>query len=425
MLVPILLFIPVAANAQAWLPDRDRREGPGFKIGDSLLLHPGAVVEGGYDTNPLRVDKSSVGAGRLRLSSYVDIATRDDRLRESDETESEPSRKFNLRGGLAGYYDFFFAPEGVDGAGDQNDFGINLYTKFILFPMRPYNLLLNLGYERTMQPYESAEEWHGRHTIAPEIGFTARPNRGTLTFNLTYAANFLVYEESMVGNVNNKVGQDVRFKTFWKMLPKTAIITLARFSPVEYLGKHTGNVASKPVRASVGARGLISQRFGMSLFIGYGASFYERGDDFEGVIASGEVMYYVTPTANVRLGGQRDFVDSFYANFYTKSGGYLKYEQMFLGALLLSAKSDVNHRKYATMSSYPPGAFSALPQDRRSDVVISASLLGEYRIASWVSVMLSLEYEGNISDFTYNTPNGRDPVKYQKFEIMGGCRVHY
>ena len=77
----VLVFLPTVASAQVWLPERASREGPGIKLGDSLLLHPGLGVEGGYDTNALRRNNDEAGSGRLRVTPYLDIATRDDKRR--------------------------------------------------------------------------------------------------------------------------------------------------------------------------------------------------------------------------------------------------------------------------------------------------------------------------------------------------------
>ena len=43
-----------------------------------------------------------------------------------------------------------------------------------------------------------------------------------------------------------------------------------------------------PVRSLFGIQGLLTAHFGLSLFVGYGASFYEDGDDFDHVIALDE-----------------------------------------------------------------------------------------------------------------------------------------
>lgn len=415
----LAISLPLCAGAQAWLPDRETREGPGIRVGDSLLFHPGAVVEGGWDTNPLRVGENQDGAGRLRLSSYLDLATRKTDRRTEDEGVADVSPpKIDFRFGLAGYYDFYFSK--AQATKDQNDFGIDTHVDFTLLPNGPYSLLLNAIYVRSIEPYESAEEMHARDVLKPGIGFQARPGGGTLMLGLRYDADLLLYEDSHIAASRNKVTHNVTADVSWKMLPKTALISMVKFSPIFYWGEDNFNNNSMPLRALSGIRGLFTNKFGLSLFVGYGASFYEQGDDFDGVIANGEIMFFITPFANIRVGGQRDFVDSFYANFYVKNGGYLKYEQVFARVFMLSLKADAFYRDYSTLAG---NYHDEVPTDtHRKEVWLGATLMLEYRATTWLSVIASAIYKGNASDFTYSTGTR---VDFHEFEGLLGLRAHY
>ena len=418
----IYLFIiglPMSAGAQTWLTDRENIEAQGIRVGDSLIFHPGAVIEGGYNTNPIRHAENPDGAGRLRLGSYLDLATRKEERRVEDEgVQDATPPKIDFRFGLAGYYDFYFSK--VAAIRNQDDFGIDTHVNFALFPSGPYTLLLRGIYLRTLEPYESSEEMHARDMIKPGIGFKATPGGGTLMLSLFYDADILLYEDSVIGASRNKVAHEVAFDIQWKMLPKTAIVSKVLFSPILYLGSDDLNNNSLPVRGLIGIRGLMTNRFGMSLFVGYGASFYSQGDDFDGVIANGELMFFITPTAQIRIGGQRDFVDSFYANFYVKNGGYLKYEQMFANVFLLSLKVEAFYRDYSTLSGSYRG--EAITDTSRTETWLGTTLSLEYRTTAWLSIIASAIYKGNISDFTYSTGY---KVSFHEFDGLIGLRVHY
>lgn len=419
-------MMPLFASSQTWIEGREDREGTGVKVGESLIFHPGVALEGGYDTNPLRYDDDPKGAGKLRLTGYVDLATRKKERRVEDESvQGATPPKIDFRFGLAGFYDFFISKEkAID---DQDDFGIDTHLNFVLFPQGDYSFLSKLLYVRTLQPYESSEEWHARHTVNPQVGFRARPGGGTLSLTFGYSADFLFYEDDTVADYSNKVANELRFDTAWKLLPKTAFVTSIRFSPVRYLGSNTENNGSRPVRSQIGIRGLLTERFGLTIMVGYGVSFYSKGDDFDGLIANGEIMFFPTPFSNIRLGGQRDFQDSFYANFYIKSGGYLKYEQMFGQVFLASLTGNLYHRDYSTLSVYPINSDRSANQGERADLWVGAKLLLEFRATNWLSVMASVSYDANFSGFAYNLPSPQpdDPVKFQKVEALAGVRVHY
>ena len=419
LVMTILFMLPLCANAQAWLPDRETREGPGIRVGDALIFHPGVVAEGGWDTNPIRESESPEGAGRLRLGAYLDLATRNrERRAEDEEVSLATPPKLSFRFGLAGFYDFFFSK--VPAIKNQRDFGIDTHLNFILFPAGPYSLMLNAAYNRKIEPYESGAEMHARDSLRPGIGVQIRPGGGTLMLSLKYDASVVLFEDPLVAAARDKVTHNAKAEISWKVLPKTAAVSIVRFSPTHYWRNGTYNNDSMPIRALCGLRGLLTNRFGISLFVGYGASFYSQGDDFEGVIADGELIFFVTPTVNVRVGGQRDFVDSFYANYYVKSGGYAKYSHMFARVFQLSFKAEAFYRQYSTFS----GAYMGFNQldDHRTETWLAMTLSLEYRATDWMSVLGSAVYKGNISDFSYSTGTS---VAFQEFEGLLGLRFHY
>ena len=292
---------------------------------------------------------------------------------------------------------------------------------------------------RSLTEYESSEEHWAWHLIRPGIGILLWPGGGNLSFELGYRLLLRFFEEDFVADRNNKMSHDIRFINSWKIAPKTALIFKGNFSPIVYFGDDTFNNDSMPVRGLVGIQGLFTPRFGLSLFAGYGASFYEAGEQFSHVIATGQLMFFVAPTANIKLGGQRDFVDSFYSNFFIKNGGYIKYEQMFGGIVLATLKGDIFHRDYSTMAGSVSVNGGTPSSSDRSDIWAGGTLLIEWRAFDWLSFHVSGRYQGNISDFAYQfepTDNDNDPttpdvsrpdleVRFHRFQVFGGVRGHY
>ncbi len=88
--VALLILSSTSVEAQGWMSDRSRREGPGFRIGN-LELHPGLGIEGGYDTNVFYEDQDPQSSFLLRLTAHVDVATLGPQRRAEGETrEGEP-----------------------------------------------------------------------------------------------------------------------------------------------------------------------------------------------------------------------------------------------------------------------------------------------------------------------------------------------
>ncbi|MBW2277260.1 MAG: hypothetical protein JRF63_07190, partial [Deltaproteobacteria bacterium] len=154
------------------------------------------------------------------------------------------------------------------------------------------------------------------------------------------------------------------------------------------------------------------------------------GPNFDSVLAQGELMFFITPFSNIRLGGERDFVDSFYANYFVKNGGYLSFQQMIGGIVLITLRGEVYYRDYATFSG--PTAGGAVPTySERNDIWTSASLLVEWRAIEWLSFFASGEYMADITEFGYQMTNEdtgeviETGAGFHKFVVFGGARVHY
>ncbi|MFK7990753.1 MAG: hypothetical protein AB8I08_32330, partial [Sandaracinaceae bacterium] len=88
-----MLATPNTADAQGWMSDRSRREGPGFRLGD-FELHPGVGVEVGYDSNLYFSDDDAAlsrDSGILRATAQVDIATRGQQRQQEGESGGDSS----------------------------------------------------------------------------------------------------------------------------------------------------------------------------------------------------------------------------------------------------------------------------------------------------------------------------------------------
>jgi hypothetical protein len=428
-----LMTLSSSAFSQEWIESRRTGEGLGINVGHNVVLHLGLGVEGGYNSNVFRrsedlPNEDVQGAGRLRVSPYFDVATRSREERVEDKGVDDPTPpKIEFRLGLGTWFDAFFSDDAR--TREQSYFGIDLHFNFIAFPMSPFSILLDATYVRTLEPYESAFDQWASHRVYPGFGLRIRPGRGTLSFEIGYRADLKLFEDDFMAERNDKLTNEVRLITTWNFLPRTALVQKTLFSPIVYLGDVNQNDATQinadslPVRAVLGIQGLLSDKYGLLLFVGYGGSFYETGDDFDGVIANLEFKFFITSASNLRIGGSRDFVDSYYANFFVKNGGYLTFEQMFANIVLLSLRGDAFYRVYSTSDM---GADDNLDAgETRSEVWIGATLFVEARVTNWLSFSVSGTYQGNVTDFAYVVAPDEFPVDFNRFEIMGGARVYY
>ncbi|MBN2803154.1 MAG: hypothetical protein JXR91_08670 [Deltaproteobacteria bacterium] len=426
--------------AQVWLADRDNKQGPGFKLGDSLVLHVGLGLEGGFDSNAM-YSSDEVKAGRLRITPYIDLATRSKQRMEAKDGAvklTPPKGTFSL--GVATYYDRYFTKDKdkVDNLNSKfNPFGIDTHLNFTILPQRKFTIIGGVTYVKTLEPYESSADSQNRHELSPALGFIVSPGGGNLQIESKYRYHLLYFSDEKVGDNSNRMDHDISVNTSWKFLPKTALISNVLFSPHLYYGSNSTNVDSLPLKSYLGIQTLILNKFGIKFLAGYGASFYKAGPNFDSFIGDLALMFYMTPFSKISLGVKRDFVDSFYGNYYERDGGYLSYDQLFAGRLLLTLKSEVYARIYSEYHGEGLGDTDTtvtINKNNRKDVWITGSLLLEYRASDWLSFHMSGRLWADVTDFS-TTYSWNDALgiaqtnvydtQFVKFEALAGVRFHY
>jgi hypothetical protein len=436
-----LTVVASTAGAQEWLADRQSTEGKGIRVSDSLVLHLGLGLEAGYDTNALYEATNTDQAVRLRITPYLDLGTptRSAQQQGTPQGPATAAPKAQFKLGVATYYDHHF-PVGNDAAAvnqlnGANALGVDTKLQLVVFPEGKFSFLTDLSYLRTQQAYETADDaGRARHDIGPGIGVRFRPGGGTLSIETGYRLRLMLFEDADIGDQANRHGHDVRVNTSWKLFPKTALVSRINFTPTFYMGSSSAKSDSYPVRSLFGLQGLIANRFGLLLLAGYGVSNYVYGPNFSSVIAQLELMFFATPVSTIRLGGERDFVDSFYANYYVKNGGYVSYSQLFGGVFLATIKGDFSARQYATYTLPISGGTAEASTPSRLDYWIGATLTLEYRTTAWLSIIASARYSGDITDFGYNylddpaTPENEAQFvqsSFHKFEGFLGVKGYY
>ncbi|MBN2342847.1 MAG: hypothetical protein JXR45_15220 [Deltaproteobacteria bacterium] len=435
------------------MKDRDTREGPGFKLGESLVLHVGLGLEGGYDSNATYTH-DPITAGRLRITPYLDISTRTQkRIEPKPGAVPHAPPKAIFRFGFSSFYDRYFSKSNaIDGFNSKfNPFGFDTHLNFTLLPERKVSVLGGINYIKTLEPLENNQDALDKHNLVPMVGLRFLPGGGTLTIEPKYRLNLLYFSSESVGQDSNRYIHEVSLNTNWKIFPMTALISNVIFAPTIYYGNYSYNVDSYPLRSWFGFQGLLFDKVGFRALAGYGAGFYEWGPSFEGFIGDGAVMFFFNQFAKATIGIKRDFGDSFYANYYIMTGGYLSYEHMFAGRFLLTLSSSIYKRKYAEDLGYfqnlneynQPTVTVEANTTQREDIWVTGSILGELRATDWLSFHLSVKLWRDISDFAYtstyvlendpNTPEdetGQEEVvitltDFSKVEFFGGVRIHY
>lgn len=437
-----LLIAPGLAGAQQWVDNRSYTEGIGIKLGSSMVFHPGLGVEGGYDSNVFSQENGATGAARLRIVPTLALATLPpQRLEDTEGGLSGKKPKVEFRFGFAGIYEDWFGKDTL--LEKRRDFGIQTDFNLIIFPYGKFRLKLYDEFTRTIRPPNEGlpENYTLDHNTAG-IGFSVVPG-SALEVGLDYRYTLNFYELKWLRTAGNYHKHDITTTFKWKFLPKTAFVFKGTVSPYQRWGNwlETGTRRiplsdSVNLGATVGLVGLFTPRFGVAANIGYGAAFFGKGDDFDSVIASAELRFFVTPMSAIRAGFIRDIQPSYFTNYYERNDWYVAYEQLIAGRVLLSAKFRLGYWRYATMyqddgsgTLTVSDAFLNLDKNRRVDwPVMKGILFAEYRITDWIAINATFEYTGNFTDVELDSTvaaGGSIPETYNKFEVFGGVRAMY
>ena len=429
-LIAAVLLISNTALAQFVAPIR-YNEGPGIKLTDSLVFHPGLEVEGRYDTNARYGDSSNpfvpvIGAPYLRLVGHLHLATLSpQRLADGDNKISLPNVAFRLKSAVA--YREYFKKEVEHLRAVEVDAGMELR----LFPYSTVTVSIFDDYTRTVP------EWSGinvsRNTNRGGLKLRIKPGGGRLEFKVGYTFSFDLIDESARFAFTNKIGHEMRLTAKWRLLPKTAVFLEATETIITYLDPTGGTEAIKdlktsnliansdsyPLRIYMGFSGLITPRFSVMLKAGYANAFYDINDSYNMMVGQGEFTFFISPLAKIKGGFEHSFADSFLSNYFVDERAYLGYDHFIINRILLHLSMEYRFRQH---EGFPP---TTSTQDLNYHIV-KADIGFDYKIFEWfyVGIGYNLELRKQTTAALQQT-NGKYYNDFNKHQIFGKIGLSY
>ncbi len=393
--------------------------GPNGVGSGNVAFHPGVSLEGGFDSNVFFDDAQE----RVTTSPVLGVVPK-----LSLKTRRPTSVDLTLDASVL-YLQYLSEDQKVL---DQSGFDLKLDGKAIFNPNGAIALKISDNFTRTNEaPNGVGFDSYNRVFNRLSGGVLIQPGGKVLTAEVGGA--FSIFSHTYLPDLDRQMlslGADVK----WRFLPKTAVIAQLGWDFISYDTKQrtipfhddesipsflepfvndTGiqNIDSKPLRLQAGLAGLVGPRFSVVLLGGYGAGFYEEGEDFSGFIGRAEVAYEIGPTSRFRLGYMRDFADSSFANFFTFHKVYARHKQQLFGRLDLSLEGAFQLQEYALN----PGPVldqvsvdgvlgaNAFSTDRRVDPVVLAKGELTFFITQIFNVGVRYQLDVNASDFVMIT----------------------
>lgn len=425
LILSTFLLIPAeSAFAQAWLKDRDTKEGTGVRVGD-LELHPGIALMGGYDSNPYYrddLDKSGITASDDdgvvssavgQVTPHLDISTISRKRRaDSDDTVVPPFIDF--RGGLsASAYYFSFTNELVD------RFEANVDLRETFNPERPFSVHLSEEYSRRWIPVlgSGAVQNHVAGGIKPEF----QTPGGLLRGSLGYKFNYDWFDDARNNNLLHNISQLMS----WEFLPKTALFEELTFQAMNFttnrIDLNTDKNDSYRLTGRAGINGAMTKTIAITVSAGLTNGFIESSDDTKDLVAQVQLRWRPTDTFTLTLSGRRTGENALQGNSLTRTGAGLEAGLIVGGAFSLGAEARVESLSFGndrtqlglkdgsttmlgtgdldpSQSAIQVDAFSL---DPRTDLRVNLNLNAEYRFASWLAVTAEFNYYLNDTNYVF------------------------
>ncbi len=447
------------------MKDRRFQEGAGIRAGD-LELHPGIGGEIGYDSNwflrsqkdgPNVVNAAPQAPVRegavLRITPSFSVSTLGIQRTEQEGVPGTP-RVLQFRGTVSATYREFF---GAQELRDQRNVSGNAGLRADINAGRPVAFAIFAGYQRLVQPavVSNPNLAFNRSDLSGGAEITVMPGGGTLDLRGGYQLLAALYEESN-GVPYTHLVHTISERNRWRFRPRTALFhdTSLQFVTYPNAERATNYLNdSTPVRTRVGLTGLLTQRFGTTLAVGYGASFFRNpqaisSPQYDSVNAQAEGTFYLSQSggsaepgqstlllSTLSLGYLRDFQNSLLGNFYTYNKGYARIEYWFGGKTVLNLEGYVEDQEYPTPFVNfggvvrPANGPNGAPLGDFTNIRAGGSFFGEYRVSDSVGINTTIGYDQTFSD-TQLEAGGTDaagqPLVYdlnwRRFQAFLGAR---
>jgi hypothetical protein len=255
---------------------------------------------------------------------------------------------------------------------------------------------------------------------------------------------------------------EVSVRNRWRFRPRTALFSETTLRWVSYpnAGRALNYLNdSTPLRTRFGITGLVTDRFGMLVAAGYGATFFQKPElnsssQYDSINAQAEGTFYLSQAggadepgkatlllSTISFGYVRDFQNSLLANFYTSNKGYAKVVYMFGNKVLLSLDGYVEALSFpqpflnAGGTPAPVTGANGQPTGDFTNYRVGGVLFLEYKVLPALGLNATFDYAQMISDVALNEggtvagPGGAQPQLYdlswRRIQAFAGVRYFF
>jgi hypothetical protein len=407
-------------------------EGPGFKLTDNLVLHPGAGVMSSYDTNVFynATSEHPVGAPFIAALFHFDLATLPpQRLEGQPGGGADQVVDFRLK--FAGAYRNYISDNPNITSQNNVDLDGSLYATFN--PRGRYTFRVSDDYVRGVTPrnMEGTGSFIRDYNRAGAL-FGAAPGGGMLSFSLGYSFTYDHYENgwSFASLNPDLVAHEFALNATWRFLPKTVASLIASQGlynrDLVLSGQRHPN--SYPLRVEFGLAGQLTYKLSALLRVGYGNGFYSSVPgrtvgNFNNVVGTAQLKWQLDTAAALTIGYNRNFYDSVFGDSFTDEHFFARYDHMLFGRLVLNVAGGFRYRQYNGLDTAVWGISS------RSDNLFDVHAGVDFRIRDWLFAGVAYDLMADQTSARPNFVSGGAPIpddpSYTKQLISARVEVAY
>jgi hypothetical protein len=406
-----------------------RAEGPGVKLGEALVLHPGLALGAGYDSNLFYASGNpgdpTTGVGYVSIRPVVDLATLS--LQRGGDTPH--TLDFRLHAGM----NIRLLTTGDPNLTQHYSVDVDSGMALSVFPFGNYTFDLFDNYTRlSVPPYNTVKFPGNINSDQNQLGLRLRlrPGGQRLEFGIQYVFGLYFFEGGPFAGKNN-LSHDFQLRISWKFFPKTALYLQASESIYSYVNNDVNTPPSAfPFRVVLGMIGLITSKLTVNANIGYGNTFTTKNmanpvEQFNSVpIGLIEGTWKPTLQTSVSLGYRHDFAQSLIGTYYELNSAYLALSQLLwriTGTLRVGWEMRQFHGNVLV------DGLTNDAMNPRLDNLIFAHLELTLPIKDWLFVSVGDDLSKNFSNCSLATMAGPIPLacEYFRNDVWGRIGVAY
>jgi polysaccharide biosynthesis protein VpsM len=245
---------------------------------------------------------------------------------------------------------------------------------------------------------ERVERWE--NTLDVGADYTVRER---YTFDVNYRWCMVDYKDDPEFDQFDRDDHTIGGTFFYRVFPKTSVLGEVQYNIVRYDEPAVAaDRDSDSWRFLVGLKGDITAKTTILLKIGWEWKDYDNAarEDWDGVIAEGNVIWKYREPSDVRIFGGRANVESLFegTNYYVTTYGGAEVRHF------LSERLTLRVRGLGGINQYPEDITVGTESGEREDVFFEAGVALKYQMRRWVAFEVAygfLKLDSNFDEFDY------------------------